>query len=330
MKEHMREVQRNRIMVSVIVLTYNHEQYVRRALESILEQNTDLRYEILIGDDASTDGTVDIIREYEGKYPEIIKVFPSEQNQGTTKNAYRLFQQARGKYLASCEGDDYWTCTEKMQTQVEFLEKHPEYIGCSHPVSCVNESGEPILHKKLRWVSPKRVYSLDDDFKGIFLPGHSSSLLRRNIFLEPRAEYSAFWEYSRYVGDRTAAVLWASQGNFYRLDRTMSCYRTVAVADGNNVTSRVYIADREKNEKEWKLTQNLEKLSERLLGKQIYFDYYKCQIIFSALYKGLIQRRAGELRIAGKVWRDIHARWKIILYAPGILFHMAMEKLGKK
>lgn len=329
MKEHMQEERTDQIKVSVLVLTYNHEKYIRQALESVLAQNVDFRYEILVGDDASTDGTVHILREYEKKYPEIIRLFLSEQNQGTTKNAYRLFQQARGRYLASCEGDDYWTCPEKLQTQVVFLESNPNYIGCSHPVECVNEAGEQIRNKKLRWVSRKTVYSLDDDFKGIFLPGHSSSLLRRNIFLNPRAEYSAFWEYSRYVGDRTAAVLWASRGDFYRLDRTMSCYRSVAVADGTNVTSRVYLADRNKNEKEWDLTRKLENLAERLLNKPLYFDYYKCQIIFSALYKGLTQRRPDELRMAKNVWKDVHFRWKAVFYAPRILLNMAAEKLGR-
>lgn len=315
------------VVVSVIMLTYNHERYVRQALDSVLMQNVDFGYEILVGDDASTDGTIEILREYEAKNPGRVNVFLSEENQGTTKNAYRLFLQARGKYLASCEGDDYWTDPNKLQTQVDFMEKHLEYIGCSHPVECVDVNGEPIKGKKLRWVSNKKRYTLKRDFKGIFLPGHSSSLLRRNIFLEPKGDYTVFWKYSKYVGDRTAAVLWGVEGDFYRLDRTMSCYRSQTAADGKNVTSLVYVADEEKNEKELELTRKLEMLTSECLGKNVSFDYYKCKVFLSAVYRSVSKRNAKEWNVAKAVWREIHNSILAVVRLPIMLIDMAIEKM---
>lgn len=119
------------IIVSISCITYNHANYIKQCLDGFLMQKCDFGFEILIHDDASNDGTSDIIREYQSKYPDIIKPIIQEENQhskgvrfiGTKFNASR----AQGKYLALCEGDDYWTDSYKLQKQVEFLETHPDY-----------------------------------------------------------------------------------------------------------------------------------------------------------------------------------------------------------
>ena len=108
------------VMVSVIVLTYNHEKYICQALDSILMQKTNFTYEILVGDDASTDRTPNILQDYQLNYPNIFRLFLRKTNQGPTGNAYPLFFEARGKYIATCEGDDFWCTAEKLQKQVDF------------------------------------------------------------------------------------------------------------------------------------------------------------------------------------------------------------------
>ena len=122
-------------VVSICCLTYNHEPYIRQCLDGFVMQKTNFPIEILIHDDASTDRTQDIIREYEAKYPNIIKPIYQKENQyskgipiGITFNMSR----AQGKYVAMCEGDDYWTDPYKLQKQVDFLESHPDYVMCSH------------------------------------------------------------------------------------------------------------------------------------------------------------------------------------------------------
>ena len=135
----------NNPLVSIVSLTYNHEKFIRRALESFIMQKTNFEYEIIIHDDASTDNTQQIIREYKKKYPEIIKPILQEENQKSkgsgivTKTAYSA---ARGKYIALCEGDDYWTDPLKLQKQVEFLENNIEYVGCYHKAQLINEIDE--------------------------------------------------------------------------------------------------------------------------------------------------------------------------------------------
>ena len=122
------------IEVSIICSTYNQEKYIRDALESFVRQKTNFVFEVLVHDDASTDGTVDIIKEYEHKYPEIIKPIYQEKNQYSQKisiiKTYQL-PRAQGKYIAICEGDDYWIDDYKLQKQYDALESHPNINICT-------------------------------------------------------------------------------------------------------------------------------------------------------------------------------------------------------
>lgn len=122
--------------VSVCCITYNHAKFIGEALESFLNQNTSFSYEILVYDDASNDGTRDILKEYELKYPQIIRVFYSSENQYSQGvrllNLRYNLPRARGKYIATCDGDDFWTDPLKLQKQVDFLDSNPEVVMCFH------------------------------------------------------------------------------------------------------------------------------------------------------------------------------------------------------
>lgn len=125
----------NQIVVTIRCLTYNHEPYIRQCLDGFVMQKTNFKFEAIVHDDASTDGTASIIREYAEKYPDIIKPIFETENQYSKKDGSlgRIMDaHTRGKYVAMCEGDDYWTDPLKLQKQVDFLESHPEYVMCSH------------------------------------------------------------------------------------------------------------------------------------------------------------------------------------------------------
>lgn len=113
--------------VSVGIITYNQASYIRQCLDSILMQSVNFRYEIIVGDDASTDGTQTILREYQNKYPNIFVLLLSEYNKGISINYQNVLSRCSGKYIALCEGDDYWTNPLKLQSQVNFLDTHHEY-----------------------------------------------------------------------------------------------------------------------------------------------------------------------------------------------------------
>ena len=125
-------------LVSILCLTYNHAGFISQAIEGFLMQKTNFPFEILIHDDASTDGTTEIIKEYERKYPELIKPIYQKENQfsiGVKITLTYQYPRARGKYLAFCEGDDYWIDPNKLQKQVDFLEVNSDISLCYHGVN---------------------------------------------------------------------------------------------------------------------------------------------------------------------------------------------------
>lgn len=115
-------------LVSVFMVTYNHEKYIRQCLQSVIDQKTKFKIEVVIGEDCSTDGTRLILKEFKEKYPEIIKPIYHDVNVGPSLNAYEfVFPNLKGKYVACLEGDDYWTDVYKLQKQVDFLEENAGY-----------------------------------------------------------------------------------------------------------------------------------------------------------------------------------------------------------
>lgn len=135
-------MQGNELMVSICCITYNHEKYIAEAIESFLMQKTSFKFEILIHDDASTDDTAKIIKKYEEKYPDIIKPIYQTENQYSQgkKVSSNNYDRAKGKYIALCEGDDYWTDPYKLQKQVDYMEKNKDCGGCFHAGKILNDS----------------------------------------------------------------------------------------------------------------------------------------------------------------------------------------------
>lgn len=140
----------DKILVSIVCNAYNHEKYIKDALEGFVMQKTSFSFEVLIHDDASTDNTASIIREYEAKYPDIIKpIYETENQYSKHDGSIKKIQSSRikGKYVALCEGDDYWTDPQKLQKQFDFLETHPEYSMCATSADWVNVMSGKTLNK---------------------------------------------------------------------------------------------------------------------------------------------------------------------------------------
>lgn len=148
------DMQDETLMVSIKCFTFNHEKYIRETLEGFIMQKTKFRFEAIVHDDASTDGTVEIIREYAEKYPNIIKPIYEIENQYSKKDGSIIkimYNACKGKYIATCEGDDYWTDPYKLQKQVDFLETHPDFVMCSHNYQIYKEDSKCFV--------PEQVYT---------------------------------------------------------------------------------------------------------------------------------------------------------------------------
>src|ERR1035438_1167895 len=129
------------VKLSIMMLTYNHERFIAQALNSILSQRVTFDYEIVIGDDFSSDGTRDILARFCHKYPERIVLLLRERNIGAIRNMVATFAECQGEYVALLEGDDYWICDDKLQRQIDFLDSHRQTALCCHRVQLLDATG---------------------------------------------------------------------------------------------------------------------------------------------------------------------------------------------
>lgn len=213
----------NEILVSICCITYNQEQYIRQTLDSFLNQKTNFAFEIVIHDDASTDRTAEIIKEYEKKYPDIIRAMYQEQNQyskGVTNPSGAFnYPRARGIYIAMCEGDDYWIDSRKLQKQVDYMQAHPDCSMCCHSAKIEVVDGS-YTESKVRPFSTSKILSpteVIDKKSGI----PTASLLFKTALVQPVPEYYT----NCPVGDIPLQLLFVSSGTVYYMDEMMSVYR---------------------------------------------------------------------------------------------------------
>ncbi len=220
----------NNIMVSVICTVYNHEKYLRKCLDGFVMQKTNFKFEVLIHDDASTDSSADIIREYEKKYPDIIKPIYQTENQhskGIKISSTYLFPVAKGKYLAFCEGDDYWCDENKLQKQFDIMESNPDCSICVHKVAHVSENGMMLNKNNPNFEISKSHFNCREFFNELFVNSYlpfqtSSYFIRLSMF--DYENKPCFWE-NCDVGDVPIILYCISKGNLCYIDKVLSCYR---------------------------------------------------------------------------------------------------------
>ena len=215
------EQKKEDILVSIITLAYNHESYIRECLDGILMQKTSFKFELLIHDDASTDNTANIIREYEIKHPNIIKPIYQIENQyskGVPIGGTYLYPRAKGKYIALCEGDDYWTDPLKLQKQVDILEEHEEY-GCVYTAyKTVDKQGTPLDY-------PPSVMHMQRSFTGDVFHELLIANFPQTLTVLYRKDLLAYKFIPPYVVDYSLFLSLAIQKKFYYLPESTGAYR---------------------------------------------------------------------------------------------------------
>ena len=212
------------MLLSVCINTYNQASFIKEAIESVLAQITNFTYEILIGEDDSDDGTREICKSYADHFPEQIRLFLNERrdviyingNPTGRANAMKLWKNARGKYIALLDGDDYWTDPYKLQKQVDLLESNPGYSGCFHETQQVFEDGQK---GKIYGRNTKSLMTAEDTFSTL-VPFHTSSFVFKNTIREfPE------WFYSIVSADMALFSIAASYGPLGKISEIMSVYR---------------------------------------------------------------------------------------------------------
>jgi glycosyltransferase involved in cell wall biosynthesis len=222
--------------VTVFLSTYNQEKYIRKALDSIFMQVTSFPYEVVVADDFSTDGTRDVILEYQARYPEMLVTYFTPENLGNCRKTVNCFEKGlfRGEYVSLLEGDDYWLETDRLQVLVDFLEEHPEYVFVSYKEHVIDLDGNDIGSTPDQSLLGKK-FTIQD-----FLDGKSYSDYAgvfRNFYKEDGLKYAPMILASRNVWDYQNMFMIADHGPVYILDRYFGVYLSRNQAGESNYNS---------------------------------------------------------------------------------------------
>lgn len=210
---------KNSPKVSILCITYNHINFIRQTLDGFLMQRTNFAFEILIHDDASTDGTTEIIQEYAQKYPDIVKPIYEVNNQYSTGKfdfIWDMYKAARGQYIATCEGDDYWIDENKLQLQTEYLDKNRDCTVCFHPVRVVSENSYEEYS-----IFPESNNA--EDFTIVNLL-KSNYIQTNSVMYRKKSHYDDVF-IKAMPGDWYTHLYHAAAGKIGFIDKTMSAYR---------------------------------------------------------------------------------------------------------
>lgn len=213
---------------TVLVVSYNHEKYIRLALESIVSQKTDYKFKIHVFDDASTDGTADIIREYAEKYPDLVMPFIAKKNRGAQQNIWDAYKSVDTKYCAFLEGDDYWCDEEKLQLQIDALEQNPDCSYCAHNTIYQNENdvyrqkedGAIMVYN--RNVRDTGKYG-PEDFTPLYGAGWVNHINSRVIRMEC-VDLDGLTDKEDFLYDNAQFFYLLHRGKVYFIQRVMSVY----------------------------------------------------------------------------------------------------------
>lgn len=217
-------------IVSVLAMTYNHELYIAQALEGILMQKTNFDFDIVVGEDCSTDNTRKIVLEYADKYPGKFKLLLHEHNIGAIANQIAVIKSCTGKYIAICEGDDYWTDPLKLQKQVDFLEANNDYSMCYHRVNELFMNGRclpDIINKS----NKEQTFTIYDLARANFI--HTPSV----IFRKDHINKLPNWFNESPVGDYPLHMLNAKYGKIKYLPELMAVYRNLGQGTWSPLTN---------------------------------------------------------------------------------------------
>lgn len=297
----------NEIKVSVLCLAYNHEKYIRKCLDGFVMQKTNFKFEVLINDDASTDNTAQIIREYEEKYPNIIKPIYQTENQyskhvGIIRNI--LLPKTEGKYIAFCEGDDYWCDENKLQLQYDIMEGNPDCKMCINRVGSCRENGDlfkvfkPNFDMKDGKMSSRRYIEIGMNYQ------LSGIMLESKAYKEYSTNPPSFKKVITCVGDVPLMLYFGQLAPVYYTSKVMSIHRSESIGSWSQ---------RQKQNKDGRVARFW--LEQKLMMEEfnkytnyIYNDLYKDRIVLVTMRYLLEIGDKKEMR--KKIYKDALKRWK--------------------
>lgn len=295
----------NENLVSIQCTVFNQKDHIKKCLDGFVMQKTNFKFEVIVYDDCSTDGTRDIIEEYSNRYPETIKTIFPEHNIAKSEGFYKInqlvYNQMNGKYIAFCEGDDYWTDENKLQIQVDYLENHPELVGCFHKSvrkNIVNPEVKDIYFPQAVLKNVKEVYTNKDIQKKYFI--ETCSVMYR--FDKYKEDFLSTYPQKIVNGDTYMLNYFSLHGNIGYIDRLMS----VKTINNSGIWNSQKQSTDEKNmkyaEEIVRLPIVLNNLYKRFNKKCLISIEYPFNLIINTAIK--LNREDIILKIIFKYWND--------------------------
>lgn len=234
-------------LISIAIITYNQDQFIAESIESVLKQELNLDYELLISDDASTDGTINILKSYKTKYPDKIRLILNKTNLGPSENFHHLILQCKGEFIFLLEGDDFWTSSEKIQKQYQFLIENPSYLACTHRHKIVDENGNILVDE---YTGPGKSnlgeYTLND-FENYRYCGFFGTMAFRNIFLKKPEKLIPLKYLHNFIVDISLNLIIVLNGPIFILNENMAAHRILIKKGGTNFKSTIRRKNQVKN-----------------------------------------------------------------------------------
>lgn len=296
-------------LVSVCMTAYNHAPYIGRAIESVLAQRTSFGVELVIGEDCSTDNTLATCREYAAKYPDRIRLVTAEHNVGMRENYRRTALAGQGKYIAYCDGDDFWCDEEKLQRQVETLEADAE-AGM-----CYTRSERRVEHTDRRWVYPKgAMFTAFDDMLFNNTAENCTAVARRSLIEQYYAEVKPE-EHPEWLTDDAPMWIWfAAQSRIITLERTTAVHSLLeeSVSQSGNYLKRIAFCD-------------------SLVDISLWFDtHYGTGRHARRLWRKRMEVALWVLSYNGSFGDYFRRWWSDVKHTPSLIFNLAGYGLAVK
>lgn len=315
----------NDIKVSVLVITYKHAKYIERCLDSVLAQKVNFRYEIVVGEDCSNDGTREILLKYKERYPDIFVLLLNEENMGVSGNGFNVRAHSRGEYLTGLEGDDFWINDTKLQQQVDFLDAHPEYGAVGTNSVNVDHEGKNPRITLMNW-QVNRTYTLRDYLRGGMVI-HGNSLMRRRYHPEDEERYTRLRLAEPTMGDIITRVIIYDMGKLYVLPSVTHAHR-----DGAKDPTSYTAAQKDKAVEMSKMYMRIvDNLTEYFDGKYD-LQALKAQRMGVVLYNRLSGRNRMDMKQYWALLNTLPVRLRVmsLFRCLRVYFRLALRLAGKK
>ncbi len=293
-------------IITVCVLCYNQNAYISKCIESILSQETEYSFELLIGDDCSTDGGLETCKHYQESHPDKIKLIANNPNQGLISNYINLLSNARGKYIAVCGGDDYWCDTHKLQKQTDFLQANPDFSMCfTNAYEESNFSWEGYRKTVFAEIPQNQEFKGEDIILKWVIPASSV------MFCNGLVDFSFLTKRKYYAEDLATYLKLAEYGKIYG----MADISTVYVRHKESITNAQLKQDKAIRN----YTTTLQSIDEELNGK-----YHS--IIRKDLSMTYYKSAKGEYKRGNKS-KAMQRMWQSMMYSPSTSCHLLIDSL---